>query len=133
MPKEKIESWFKKQGSGQDMVPHKLVEELSVSAEGLDLKMANGTTSFEATFKVKDTGLFHNDFILSNSQIFHSPSDRTVCYFNQEFMSAPISDIDLASVRQVAPETFHPLCTVSNLESVQRYGDAAHPITWYFK
>merc|ERR1712194_713407 len=92
-----------------------------------------GSTSFQSTFKVQGTQVFHNDFVLTNSQIFQNPHDRTINYFNQEFISAPISDIDLASVKQVAPEKFHPLCTINNLVSVQRYGSSTNPITWYFK
>jgi len=125
------ESFFIDSETGRCSVPHQIIEKLNMSHDELHLQM--GSTMFKSSFKVKDTQLFHNDFIVANSQIFHNPTDRTINYFNQEFISAPISDIELASVQQVAPEKFHPLCTMNNLESVQKYGDTAKPITWYFK
>jgi hypothetical protein len=125
------ESFFLDPSTGKCAVPHQRIDKLTMTQEELFLKM--GDTVFESKFMVQDTQLFHNDFVVANSQIFHTAKERTVNYFNQEFISAPISDIDLASVQQVAPEKFHPLCTMSNLESVQKYGDASNPITWYFK
>merc|ERR1719198_2375289 len=99
--------------------------------EGVKLKM--GDTSFQSSFRPKDTHVFHNDFVVANSQIFHNGKNRTVNYFNQEFISAPISEIDLASVNQLNTERFHELCRPGSLESVQKYGKDELPITWYFK
>jgi len=125
------ESFFLDSETGKCTVPHQMIDKLTMAQEGVHLEM--GSTVFQSTFKVASTQLFHNDFVVANSQIFQNPHNRTTNYFNQEFISCPISDIDLRSVQQVAPEKFFTLCTMGNLESVQRYGDAANPITWYFK
>lgn len=124
------ESFFLDHDTGKCSVPHQIIDKITMNQQGVHLKM--GDTLFESTFKVQDTQVFHNDFIIANSQIYHNPRDRTVNYFNQEFMAAPIADIDLACIHQTATEKFHPLCKPSKLASVQRYGDAADPITWYF-
>jgi len=125
------ESFFVDSDTGKCTVPHQVIDSLTMSRDGVCLEM--GDTRFESTFKVKNTSLFHNDFVVANSQIFHNGKDRTINYFNQEFISAPIADIDLASVRHVTPSKFHALCSDRKLDSVQVYGDASNPITWYFK
>merc|ERR1712048_379585 len=87
------ESFFLDADTGKCNVPHQRIDQMTLTQEGVSLKM--GDTVFESSFKVKDTQLFHNSFVVANSQIFHSARDRTVNYFNQEFISAPIADIDL--------------------------------------
>jgi len=141
MPKKHIAKFIQMQESfftdsegpnaGKCTVPHQEIDSIVMAHEGCTVKM--GDTRFESSFKVQGTHLFHNDFIVANSQIFHNGKDRTVNYFNQEFISAPISDVDLASVNQIATEKFHVLCAPGNLASVQKYGDAENPICWYFK
>jgi len=125
------EAFFIDSDSGKCTVPHQEIDSIVMAHEGVTVKM--GDTRFESSFKAQGTHVFHNDFVLTNSQIFHNGKDRTINYFNQEFISAPIMDIDLASVNQIATEKFHVLCAPSNLVSVQKYGDAANPICWYFK
>jgi len=117
-------------GSGKCTLPHMELDSMDVSQDMVNVKM--GETLFESSFKVQGTHVFHNDFVLTNSQIYHSGKDRTINFFNQEFMSAPIYDIDLAVVNAVATEQWHPLCIPSNLASVQKYGNAENPIRWYF-
>lgn len=138
LPKKFVPKFIKMQedfmidkDTGKCSVPHQVIDKLEMTHEGVQLEI--GDTRFEAKFQVQRTGLFHNDFVVANSQIFHNGKDKTVNYFNQEFISAPIYDCDLAAVTQIATEKFHPLCNADSLESVQFYGDASKPITWYFK
>jgi len=128
---EMQESFFTDSDSGKCTVPHQEIDSIVMAHEGVTLKM--GDTLFESSFKPQGTHVFHNDFVVANSQIFHNGKDKTVNYFNQEFISAPIMDVDLASVKQIATDKFHVLCAPSNLASVQKYGNASEPITWYFK
>jgi hypothetical protein len=128
---EAQEQFFLDAETGKCPIPHQVIEELTMTQEGVHLKM--GDTLFESKFKVQKTTLFHNEFVVSNSQIFHSGRNKTINYFNQEFISAPIHDVDLASVMRKGSEKFHPLCDDNKLDSVQFYGDDVDVITWYFK
>merc|ERR1740117_1860731 len=60
--------------TGKCPIPHQEIEALTMTHEGVHLKMG-------------DT-LFDNDFVVSNSQIFHNGKNKTINYFNQEFISA---------------------------------------------
>lgn len=124
------EQFFLDSETGKCPIPHQAIDKLTMDQQGVHLEMGENTL-FQSKFLVQKISVFHNDFVVANSQIYHNGKDKTINYFNQEFMSAPIKDVDLASVTQHGTTQFHPLC--EKLDSVQFYGDDKDLITWYFK
>lgn len=127
------EGFFVDSHTGKPTVPHQRVDKLIMSHQNVDLTV--GKTIFKTMPNFRSVAntptLFHNDFVIANSMIYHNGHDRTVNFFNQDFISAPVTDIDLACIHVSDPNGFHPLC--EKLESVQVYGNASQPIPWFFQ
>jgi hypothetical protein len=82
----------------------------------------------------ESTTSFSRAFIIANSQVFRSPVDRNVNFFNKGFIDAAVRDLPTECLSVEYPDSLAALLpTEASLVSVQTYGSKDDAITWHYE
>jgi hypothetical protein len=80
------------------------------------------------------TTSFTRAFIIANSQVFRSPIDKNVNFFNKDFIDAAVRDLPTECVSVEYPDSLAALLpTGATLVSVQAYGSTDDAISWHYE
>jgi hypothetical protein len=74
---------------------------------------------------------FSREFVSINSQAYKSPVDKTVTYFNKDFIDAPVMMLDSSCLDTANLDAFNPDGAI--FESAHIYGSPARAITWHYE
>lgn len=134
--KEIAESFSVDSRTGQVAYPHYYTETFEVSPA--EVKIAVGNEIFRVATDTCDASqepaAFSRNFLLANSQVYRTPIDKNVNYFNKDFISAEVklSEQDCLSVENAdSISGINP--AGAELVSAHLYGSPVQPIRWHYE
>jgi hypothetical protein len=110
---------------------HYFSDTLTADKESFKVVYEDSFIELESCPALSQEERFSLDFVMANSQIYRGTVDKNVNYFNQHFIAADVTALDLSCVRHQNLSRFHPY--LSNLAAVHFYGSKERPITWYYE
>lgn len=111
--------------------PHTQARDIVVGKDSFSVTSSEGDEVIYMSAGEKlGTGVFHRDFIVSNSRVYRGhKGTRNVTFFNDDFMDARVTRWDASRVVAIRSQALHPAC--GDVVLVESYGDDVSPLSWY--